>query len=65
MDSIGGRKFLIGIFVLVVATALLWAGKLDQTNWVDLLKWTVVGYLAANASEYAADALINRQPPAP
>ena len=50
------RKFLFGIFVLFVSTAIfVFTEKLAGTQWVDLIKWIGVGYFLADMGSKAFD----------
>jgi hypothetical protein len=48
------RKVLVFVPVFVVATALLWFGRVDQANWVDLTKWSVMALFAGLTAEHFA-----------
>lgn len=47
----GSRKFLIVAFLLAVATAGLFTGKLDQTAFVSLVTMLCTVYLGANVAQ--------------
>lgn len=51
MNSLGGRKFIISVGVLAVATALLIWGKLSGDQYVQLMTWVTGLYLGANATQ--------------
>jgi hypothetical protein len=48
LGSLGteSRKIMVFVPVFIVATVLLWFGRVEQDNWVDLTKW-LFGFLAA------------------
>lgn len=52
----GWRKMLAGAFVVVVATVVLWVGKIDQTAWTDVVQWVVAFFGGANAVEWVGKA---------
>lgn len=54
MIRYGSRKFLLALASLVVFTALLWVGKIDQAVFRDLMQWTVAAYIAGNVLQKAA-----------
>lgn len=43
------RKFWIAVFLILIATMLVYLGKLDSSKWVDLVKWIGSTYFFANA----------------
>ena len=53
MIRYGSRKFLLALASLVVFTALLWVGKIDQAVFRDLMQWTVAAYIAGNVLQKA------------
>lgn len=46
------RKVAMFIPVFVVATVFLWFGKVDQANWVDLVKWIFMALAAGLTAEH-------------
>jgi hypothetical protein len=48
LTNLGGRRFLLTVGCGIVCTALLWAGKLDATNYRDLILGTVAAYIVGN-----------------
>lgn len=65
MEGFSSRKFLIGLGTIALSTVLLWVGKIDQGNWVALLQWTIVGYLAANVGDYAVEQIAAKKEASP
>jgi hypothetical protein len=45
------RKVAMFVPVFIVATTFLWFGKVDQANWVELVKWMFVGLAAGLTAE--------------
>lgn len=48
LTVLGGRKFIFGSALLAVICALFASGNLSEPGFIELVKWTATGYLAAN-----------------
>lgn len=51
------RKLWIAIGILLMGTAMLFFGKIESSQWVQIVQWVGPGYLLAQG---AADALASR-----
>lgn len=48
IPAFGGRRYIMSMGAGIVFTVLLWAGKLDQSNYVILISGTIINYVANN-----------------
>jgi len=51
------RKAIATLLVVILATLLLWVGKISEIVWADVLKWIVGIFLGANAVQKFASSL--------
>lgn len=55
-NKFASRKFIFGVFVLLVSTALFtFTVKLTGDQWVDLIKWIGIAYFLADVGAKAFD----------
>lgn len=47
-ELLGGRKFVSCVIALAISVIFFAVGKIDQSGFVDLLKWVVVVYIGGN-----------------
>lgn len=50
-NPLTSRKFMLAVFVVVAATALLWLGKLPASDWVWVVLGAPTGYGTLNVIE--------------
>ena len=55
MTTFKSRKFLLSLFVVLLATVLLWFQKLDGAQFVMILSWIVPAYLGSNVVQKFAE----------
>ena len=48
MDVLKSRKFLVCVLVMVSCSVLLGLNKIPITDYMDLMKWVLGGYIGAN-----------------
>jgi len=51
IDSYGGRRFIMTMGCGVVATCLVWFGKISGSEFVTLITLTVVPYIGFNTQQ--------------
>lgn len=56
IDRVGGRRFILVCAVYAGSSALLWFGKLDATNYANILSWSVAAYIAGNVAQRKVEA---------
>ena len=56
IDRVGGRRFILVCAVYAGSSALLWCGKLDATNYANILSWSVAAYIAGNVAQRKVEA---------
>ena len=49
MDRWKSRKLWFSFFVVIVATIMLWIGRLNGDDWIEVMKWIGGAYLVSNA----------------
>lgn len=54
---IHSRKAFLLLAVFTVASAALFVGRIDGGQWVDVVKWAVPIYMAANVADGITDAV--------
>ena len=50
-EEAGGRRFLLVLLLLAVASLLLWFGKLSGSEWVLMMQVSVVAYVLGNVAQ--------------
>jgi hypothetical protein len=63
-EKLGGRKFL-GYVVLVVVfvVAFLVLGKISEASFIDIMKWSFLGYIGGNVADTIASAFVKPELP--
>lgn len=56
------RKFLLTTGVLIASVGLLLHGKIDAPTWLEITRWIMGIYCAANVGTVAADLIKGRAP---
>jgi hypothetical protein len=49
----GGRKFILCVMFVLLGTGLLIAGKIQSVEWVEVGKYIIFYYVAANVAQKA------------
>lgn len=62
-DTIGGRRYVLVWALLIVATALLWAGKLTPDVWASVMQWSVGAYIVGNVWQRQVEAKAGKDVP--
>lgn len=53
-ERFGGRRFILTCSMMIVASVLLWFGKIGDAIWRDVLVATVAVYVAGNTAQKVA-----------
>lgn len=55
------RKLWFALFVVITATAMLWFGRLNGAEWIEVMKWVGGVYLISNAVTHYAHKVIEKK----
>ncbi len=50
-DTIGGRRFIFAVGLTLIATALLWCGKLTSGDFATILNFNVIALVAGHSTD--------------
>ncbi len=50
LKMLNSQKFLWGLIVFGISVAMLWLGKIDSSQWVDMTKYVTTFVIAANVA---------------
>lgn len=48
------RKLIFAIAIAAISSIAFFMGKLDATEWENIIKWTMGGYMVGNVGEHVA-----------
>lgn len=51
LDTVGGRKFIIVILVILLITILVWFAKITDTTYATVIVPVVLGYMGGNVAQ--------------
>ena len=54
-DFLGGRKMFFAILLFLCATAFLFLGKADFSNWAEFVMWIFGIFAVGNGAEHLAN----------
>jgi len=57
MNGLGGRKLIAFGFVFLIASGMLWFGKLDGGQWQTTVTWVFAAFAAGNGLEHIGDGM--------
>lgn len=52
---LGGRKIMLAIILLIIATFMVFLNYADFNGWSDFVKWILGIYVVGNVGEYATN----------
>ena len=55
--DVGGRGFVYGIVTTLLASVLLWFGRLEGAEWVEYSKWVGLAFMGAKLGEVSMKAV--------
>lgn len=53
--KLGGRKMLLAVILLIIATIMVFIDKANFDGWADFIKWVLGIYVVGNVGEYATN----------
>jgi type IV secretory pathway VirB2 component (pilin) len=59
MDITGKRKFAVAVLAMLLASLMLWLGKIPPDAWASVMQWVGLGYIGAQAAQNAGISITN------
>lgn len=63
MELTGYRKFAVTVLAMVLATLMLWLGRIPPDAWVSVMQWVGLSYIGAQAAQNAGISITTTKGP--